>query len=36
MQENANYQFLIDFKLLHLIDWEGVQSFKDHSWGEVK
>ena len=22
-------------KLLHLIDWEGVQSFIDHSLGEV-
>ena len=35
MQENAHHQVLIGFKLLHLIDWEGVQSFLDHSLGEV-
>ena len=36
MQENVHHQVLIGFKLLHLIDWEGFQSFIDHSLSEAK
>ena len=40
MQENAHHQVLIGFKLLHLIDWEGVKSLQVYipfiRWSKLK